>query len=56
MDRAPDLAPGTVHVADSVADMSLAMSQVQAGAVPAAPFMLTGQMTTSGPDPVARRH
>ena len=25
------------------------MSQVQAGAVPAAPFMLTGQMTTSDP-------
>jgi phytoene dehydrogenase-like protein len=46
---APDLAPGTVHVAESVADMSLAMSQVQAGAVPAAPFMLTGQMTTADP-------
>ncbi|WP_107765803.1 phytoene desaturase family protein [Nocardioides terrigena] len=46
---APDLAPGTVHVADSVADMSQAMSQVQSGAVPAAPFMLTGQMTTSDP-------
>ncbi len=44
---APDLAAGTVHIADSVADMTLAMAQVQAGAVPAAPFMLTGQMTSS---------
>ncbi|PUA80201.1 FAD-dependent oxidoreductase [Nocardioides currus] len=43
----PALASGTVHVADDVRDMALAMSQVQAGAVPAAPFMLTGQMTTS---------
>ncbi|HXH77734.1 NAD(P)/FAD-dependent oxidoreductase [Nocardioides sp.] len=46
---APELAPGTVHVADSVADMTLAMSQVQAGAIPAAPFMLSGQMTSSDP-------
>ncbi|EON24101.1 FAD dependent oxidoreductase [Nocardioides sp. CF8] len=44
---APDTACGTVHVADSVADMALAMSQVQAGAVPASPFMLSGQMTTA---------
>ena len=46
---APALPAGTVHIADSVADMTLAMSQVHAGAVPAAPFMLTGQMTTSDP-------
>jgi phytoene dehydrogenase-like protein len=46
---APELASGTVHIADSVADMTLAMSQVQAGAVPAAPFMLSGQMTSSDP-------
>jgi phytoene dehydrogenase-like protein len=46
---APDRAPGTVHVADSVADMTTAMSQVQTGEVPAQPFMLTGQMTSTDP-------
>ncbi|QIK74613.1 phytoene desaturase family protein [Nocardioides piscis] len=46
---APDLACGTVHVADSVDDMTRAMSQVHAGAIPASPFMLTGQMTASDP-------
>jgi phytoene dehydrogenase-like protein len=45
----PAYAPGTVHVADSLAQMQEALSQVRAGAVPAAPFMLTGQMTTSDP-------
>jgi len=43
----PEHAPGTVHIADSVAEITVAMSQVQAGAVPAEPFMLTGQMTSS---------
>ncbi|MGI8645505.1 MAG: phytoene desaturase family protein [Nocardioides sp.] len=46
---APERAPGTVHVADSIEAMNVAMSQVQAGAIPAEPFMLTGQMTTSDP-------
>ncbi|MEO5853555.1 MAG: NAD(P)/FAD-dependent oxidoreductase [Nocardioides sp.] len=46
---APERAAGTVHVADSVADMTVAMTQVQAGLVPAKPFMLTGQMTTADP-------
>jgi len=46
---APERAAGTVHVADSVGDLTIAMSQVQAGHVPAAPFLLTGQMTTSDP-------
>lgn len=45
----PPHAPGTVHVADSVDQMSEAMSQVAAGAVPAAPFLLVGQMTTADP-------
>jgi phytoene dehydrogenase-like protein len=45
----PAYAPGTVHVADSLAQMQEALSQVRAGAVPAAPFMLTGQMSTSDP-------
>jgi len=45
----PAKAPGTVHVADSVADIVEATGQVSAGLVPARPFMLAGQMTTSDP-------
>jgi phytoene dehydrogenase-like protein len=45
----PPHAPGTVHVADSVNQMSEALSQVAAHAVPAEPFLLCGQMTTSDP-------
>jgi phytoene dehydrogenase-like protein len=45
----PPHAPGTVHVADSVEQMTEALSQVAAGAVPAKPFMLVGQMTTTDP-------
>ncbi|GAA1932389.1 phytoene desaturase family protein [Nocardioides hwasunensis] len=45
----PELASGTVHIADDVRDMSEALAQVRAGAVPAKPFMLTGQMTTADP-------
>ena len=42
-------AAGTVHVADSVSQMSEALSQVAAHAVPRDPFLLCGQMTTSDP-------
>ncbi|MFC5177624.1 phytoene desaturase family protein [Nocardioides taihuensis] len=45
----PEVAPGTVHVADSVEDMSESLDQVNAGTVPDRPFMLAGQMTTSDP-------
>ena len=45
----PPHAPGTVHVADSVEQMTEALSQVSAGAIPAEPFLLTGQMTTADP-------
>ncbi len=45
----PAYAPGTVHVGDSVGQMTEAMAQVGAGSIPAAPFLLTGQMTTSDP-------
>jgi phytoene dehydrogenase-like protein len=45
----PAYAPGTFHVADSVEQMSEAFSQVAARAVPAEPFLLAGQMTTSDP-------
>ncbi len=43
----PPHAPGTVHVGDSVEQITEALGQVAAGAVPAAPFLLMGQMTTS---------
>ncbi len=46
---APAYAPGTVHLADSVEQMTEALNQVSAHAVPARPFMLTGQMTTTDP-------
>jgi phytoene dehydrogenase-like protein len=45
----PPHAAGTVHVADSVEQMTEALGQVSAGAIPAAPFLLTGQMTTADP-------
>lgn len=45
----PDRAPGTVHVADSVEEMTQTLSQVASGTVPDRPFLLTGQMTTSDP-------
>jgi phytoene dehydrogenase-like protein len=46
---APPYAPGTFHVADSVEDMTEALGQVGARAIPARPFMLAGQMTTTDP-------
>lgn len=45
----PSAAPGTVHLADSVEEMTQTLAQVSAGIVPERPFMLTGQMTTSDP-------
>jgi len=45
----PAHAPGTVHLADSVDDMTLSLGQVQAGAVPARPFLLAGQMSAADP-------
>ena len=45
----PEYAAGTVHVADSVEQLSSSMAQVTAAAIPASPFLLTGQMTTSDP-------
>lgn len=43
----PPHAPGTVHVADSVAELVETYAQIEAGAVPARPFLLVGQMTTA---------
>jgi phytoene dehydrogenase-like protein len=45
----PPHAPGTFHVADSPEQLTEAHGQVTAGAVPAHPFMLAGQMTTADP-------
>ncbi len=45
----PSAMPGTVHISDSLAQMTEALGQVSAGAIPARPFMLAGQMTTSDP-------
>lgn len=47
--NAPDRVPGTVHVADSVDEMTQTLAQVSSGTVPDRPFLLTGQMTTSDP-------
>lgn len=41
---------GTVHVADSIRDMTASHAQITSGIVPAEPFLLTGQMTTADPD------
>ncbi len=45
----PAYAPGTFHVSDSVEQMTEAFSQISARAIPAHPFLLAGQMTTSDP-------
>lgn len=45
----PPHQPGTVHVADSVSELVESFGQIQAGAVPARPFLLAGQMTTTDP-------
>jgi len=43
----PDAAPGTVHIADSVDQMGQAQNAVSTHGIPADPFLLVGQMTTS---------
>jgi phytoene dehydrogenase-like protein len=46
---APALAPGTVHIADSVDDLRRWSGQLSAGWIPDRPFLLMGQMTTADP-------
>ena len=46
---APQAAPGTVHLADSLDELSLAGGQVSAGLVPDRPFLLLGQMGVTDP-------
>lgn len=43
-ENAPEEEPGTVHIGDSLDDMTLTGSQIAAGLVPERPFMLVGQM------------
>jgi phytoene dehydrogenase-like protein len=45
----PPYRPGTFHVADSVEQMSEALHQVSSQTIPARPFLLAGQMTTTDP-------
>jgi phytoene dehydrogenase-like protein len=45
----PAYPPGTVHIADSVADMIRYFAQLAAGSIPDRPFLLLGQMTTTDP-------
>ena len=45
----PPYAPGTVHIADSYADIITYFGQIAAGTIPARPFLLIGQMTTTDP-------
>lgn len=40
---------GTVHVADSVNELSATAGEISAGLLPSRPFLLMGQMTTSDP-------
>jgi phytoene dehydrogenase-like protein len=46
---APPAAPGTVHLADSVDAMARALNAIGSHSVPAEPFLLVGQMTSSDP-------
>ena len=46
---APETAPGTVHIMDSLEDLSHAQHAVSNHTIPANPFLLTGQMTTTDP-------
>lgn len=48
-DSTPEYAPGTVHLVDSLADLMTWSGQLGSRAVPANPFCLLGQMTTTDP-------
>ncbi len=45
----PAAQPGTVHLADSVSELSASLSSVAADAVPEQPFLIIGQMSTTDP-------
>lgn len=48
-DPAPPVAPGTVHIAHSVDELSTFAAQISGKTVPSAPLLLMGQMTTTDP-------
>jgi phytoene dehydrogenase-like protein len=48
-DPAPEVAPGCVHVCDSVDELTVTSAQIAAGRIPSHPFLLVGQMTTTDP-------
>jgi len=45
----PPTPPGTVHVIDSMDQLSTTQTQITSHAVPSDPFLLVGQMTTADP-------
>jgi phytoene dehydrogenase-like protein len=45
----PEMAPGTVHFADSVDQISTSQDAITNHSIPAEPFLLTGQMTSTDP-------
>lgn len=45
----PEVAPGTVHIADSVDQLSQTQDAITNHSVPAEPFLLVGQMTSTDP-------
>ena len=55
-ESAPTATPGTVHVAETVEEVVLAGAQVSAGAVPAEPFLLVGQMAAADPTRAPQGH
>jgi len=48
-DPAPAVAPGTVHIAHSVDELSTFAGQVSGNTIPSDPLLLMGQMTTTDP-------
>lgn len=45
----PEYAPGTVHIADSLDEMTVFAAQLAADTIPDRPYLLMGQMTTTDP-------
>lgn len=45
----PAVAPGYVHLADSIAELSTGHSRIQDGILPQRPYLLVGAMTTTDP-------
>jgi len=47
--NAPEAAPGTVHIADSLDELTSSQDKIHAHVIPSDPFLLVGQMTTTDP-------